>query len=150
MVQESQRLPESIREVMERMPQAFRSDSAAGVNAVIQFQFTGAEVGNWVVNIADGKCTVEEGQTENANVTLNSPSDVWLKIMRRELDGATALYEWPVHLYRRYGHPHGDGQLVWCPIKRGKSDYRQRMLEFSLGEGQRRHPERSRYRRLPP
>jgi len=91
MVQESQRLPESIREVMERMPQALRSDSAAGVNVVIQFQFTGAEVGNWVVNIADGKCTVEEGQTENANVTLNSPSEVWLKIMRRELDGATAF-----------------------------------------------------------
>ncbi|MCH7485172.1 MAG: SCP2 sterol-binding domain-containing protein, partial [Chloroflexi bacterium] len=39
----------------------------------------------------DGKCTIEEGETDDATVTINSPSDVWLKITRRELDGATAF-----------------------------------------------------------
>lgn len=91
MVQEAQRLPESIREVMGGMPQAFRPERAAGVNATIQFKFTGPEPGNWVVRVAEGKCNVEEGETESANVTINSPSDVWLKISRRELDGATAF-----------------------------------------------------------
>lgn len=84
-------LPNSIREVMEGMPEAFQPDKAAGVNAVIQFNFTGAEPGSWVVKIADGKCEVSEGTADNPTVTINSPSDVWLKISRRELDGATAF-----------------------------------------------------------
>jgi putative sterol carrier protein len=65
---QEQPLPNSIKEVMEGMPQAFQPDKAAGVNA-----------------------TLEEGETDGATVTINSPSDIWLKITRRELDGATAF-----------------------------------------------------------
>ena len=90
MVQEQQ-LPNSVKEVMEGMPTAFLSDRAAGVNATIQFNFTGAEPGNWTVKIGDGKCAVSQGTADSPTVTINSPSDVWLKITRRELDGATAF-----------------------------------------------------------
>jgi putative sterol carrier protein len=90
MVQEQQ-LPNSIKEVMDAMPGAFQPDKAAGANATIQFNFTGAEAGNYTVKVADGKCDVTEGQSDSPTVTINSPSDVWLKIMRRELDGATAF-----------------------------------------------------------
>lgn len=88
MVQEQ---PNSIREVMEGMPGAFQPDKAQGVNAVLQFNFTGDEPGNWVVKIADGKCEVSQGTTDNPTVTINAPSEVWLKISRGELDGATAF-----------------------------------------------------------
>jgi putative sterol carrier protein len=90
MVQDQQ-LPNSIKEVMDGMPQAFQPDKAAGANAVIQFNFTGAEPGNYTVKVADGQCDVTEGNADNPTVTINSPSDVWLKIIRRELDGATAF-----------------------------------------------------------
>src|SRR3989337_4232382 len=90
MVQEQQR-PNSIKEAMERTPDAFQPDKASGVTATIQYKFTGAEPGSWTVRVADGKCSVEEGETDSATVTINSPSDVWLKILRRELDGATAF-----------------------------------------------------------
>jgi len=90
MVQEQQ-LPNSVKEVMEGMPTAFQPDRAGGVNATIQFNFTGAETGNWTVKVADGKCEVSQGSADSATVTINSPSDVWLKISRRELDGATAF-----------------------------------------------------------
>ena len=90
MVQEQQ-LPNSIKEVMEGMPGAFQPDRAAGVNATIQFNFTGGEPGNWTVKVADGKCDVSQGTADSPTVTINSPSDVWLKISRRELDGATAF-----------------------------------------------------------
>jgi len=86
-----QPLPNSVKEVMDGMPGAFQADKAAGVNATIQFKFSGAEEGNYIVKVADGKCEVNEGETEGATVTINSPSDVWLKISRRELDGATAF-----------------------------------------------------------
>ena len=88
---QEQALPNSIKEVMEGMPGAFQADKAAGVNATIQFKFTGSEPGDWIVKIGDGTCSTEQGQTDNATVTINSPSDVWLKITRRELDGATAF-----------------------------------------------------------
>ncbi len=90
MVQEQQ-LPSSVKEVMEGMPGAFQPDRAAGVNATIQFNFTGGEPGNWTVKVADGKCDVSQGTADSPTVTINSPSDVWLKISRRELDGATAF-----------------------------------------------------------
>jgi putative sterol carrier protein len=86
-----QQLPNSIKEVMEGMPAAFQPDKAAGVDATIQFKFTGDEPGNWTVKIAGRKCTVEEGVTDSATVIINSPSDVILKIVGRELDGATAF-----------------------------------------------------------
>ena len=90
MVQEQQ-LPNSIKEVMQGMPGAFQPEKAAGVNATIQFNFTGAEAGNYTAKIADGKCEVTAGSADSPTVTINSPSDVWLKVMRRELDGATAF-----------------------------------------------------------
>ena len=88
---QEQPLPNTIKEVMDGMPGAFQPDKAAGVTATLQFKFTGAEEGNYIVKVAEGKCTVEEGETDSATVTINSPSDVWLKISRRELDGATAF-----------------------------------------------------------
>ena len=90
MVQE-QELPNTIREAMERTPEAFQPDKAAGVTATIQYKFSGDEAGNWICRVADGTCTLEEGETDDATVTINSASDIWLKILRRELDGATAF-----------------------------------------------------------
>ena len=87
----TQELPNTVKEIMEGMSQAFQPDKAAGANATIQFNFTGAEPGNWEVKVADGKCEVKEGTAASPTVTINSPSDVWLKITRRELDGATAF-----------------------------------------------------------
>ena len=87
----TQELPNSIKEVMDGMPGAFQADKAGGANATIQFNFTGAEPGNYTAKIADGKCDVTEGTSDAATVTINSPSEVWLKVMRRELDGATAF-----------------------------------------------------------
>jgi len=86
-----EQLPTSIKEIMDGMPGAFQADKAAGVDATIQFNFTGDEPGNYTVKVADGKCEVSEGTDDSATVAINSPSDVWLKITRRELDGATAF-----------------------------------------------------------
>ena len=88
---QEQELPTSVKQVMEGMPDAFQADKAAGVTATVQFKFTGDEPGNWIIKVADGKCTSEEGETDDATVTINSASDIWLKITRRELDGATAF-----------------------------------------------------------
>jgi putative sterol carrier protein len=90
-VTQEQQLPNSVKEIMDGMPTAFQPDKAAGANATIQFNFTGAEPGNYTVKVADGKCDVSQGTADSPTVTINAPSDVWLKIIRRELDGATAF-----------------------------------------------------------
>jgi putative sterol carrier protein len=84
-------LPSTLKEGFAQMPATFRPERAAGVSTVIQFKVTGAEAGNWQITVKDGKCTVAEGEAASPNVTINTPADVWLKIMRRELDGATAF-----------------------------------------------------------
>ena len=85
------RLPESFKEGILQMPSVFRPERAAGVNAVIQWKVTGPEAGNWITTVKDGTCTVTEGEALSPDVIINTPSDVWLKILRRELDGATAF-----------------------------------------------------------
>jgi len=87
----AQQQPSSIKEVMERMPGNFKAERAGNANALVQFNFTGDEPGSWTVKIGEGKCAVNEGATENPVVTINAPSEVWLKINRGELDGATAF-----------------------------------------------------------
>ena len=91
MSDKEQPLPETVEEVMERMPARFNSKDGGRVKATIQFKFTGDEPGEWVATIANGKCSTRRGTADNPNVTINSPSEVWLKITRRELDGATAF-----------------------------------------------------------
>ena len=86
-----QQVPDTFREAMLALPQAFKAERAAGATAVVQIVAGGAEPGNWVITINGGKCAVEEATAPSPSVTINTPSDVWLKIMRRELDGATAF-----------------------------------------------------------
>ena len=87
----TQQLPSSLKEAFTNMPQNFKAEKAAGVSAVIQFKVTGAEAGNWIMEVKEGKCTMAEGEAPSPNITINTPSDVWLKILRRELDGTTAF-----------------------------------------------------------
>ena len=48
----------TVSELMEKMPGAFIPEKAQGVDAVIQFKFTGAEAGEWNATIKEGKVDV--------------------------------------------------------------------------------------------
>jgi putative sterol carrier protein len=84
-------LPTTCKEGLLTMPANFKPDKAAGANAVIQFKVTGLEPGNYHLEVKEGKCTATEGEHASPTLTINTPSDVWLKIMRRELDATTAF-----------------------------------------------------------
>lgn len=81
----------SIEKLMNRMPKAFLPEVAEGVDAVIQFNFTGAEAGDWVVTIKDGVCTVEQGTTPNPTMTLAADSQDYKDIIMGKLDPMAAL-----------------------------------------------------------
>jgi len=62
----------TIPDLMSKMPGAFFAGRRCGTDAVIQFKFTGEEVGNWYATIKDGKCVVAQGDTPSPKMTLRA------------------------------------------------------------------------------
>ena len=83
----------TIETLMAKMPSAFIPEKAVGLDAVIQFKFTGAEPGEWYAVIKDGKVAVEKGTHETPKMTLTADSADYVKIFTGELDGMQAFMQ---------------------------------------------------------
>jgi putative sterol carrier protein len=91
-------MPLTVEQLMEKMPGAFIPEKAQGVDAVIQFKFTGAEPGDWVATIKDGKVDVSRGTTPAPKMTLTADSSDYVKIFTGELDGMQAFMNGKIKL----------------------------------------------------
>jgi len=80
-----------IRKLMADMPNAFKPEKAAGVDATIVYNLTGEDGSVWTSHIADGKCTVEEGEAENPTMTITMDADDYVDMMAGRLDGMQAF-----------------------------------------------------------
>ncbi len=82
---------ETCRELLAMMPAGFKKEAAPGLNAVYQFEINGQE--NFVAHlrISGGTCVLVDGPHEKPDVTVKSPSDVWLAISKGEMNGQTAF-----------------------------------------------------------
>jgi putative sterol carrier protein len=80
----------TIKDLMDRMPGAFIAERAEGVDAVIQFHF-GDEGGDWACTIRDQKCSVEEGVTEDPNLTLTAEPSDYIDLILGKLNPMTAI-----------------------------------------------------------
>jgi putative sterol carrier protein len=83
----------TISEFMARMGSAFIPEKAAGIDATIQFRLTGAQAADWVVTIADGKCTVEQGIAPAPKLTVRADSANLIKIFSGQMDGMQAFMQ---------------------------------------------------------
>src|SRR5690606_27295091 len=83
----------TVAQLMEKMPGAFIPEKAAGLDAVIQFKFTGAEAGDWYAVIKDGKVEVSKGEHASPKMTLTADSADYVKIFTGELDGMQAFMQ---------------------------------------------------------
>ena len=72
---------------------AFRPEKAVGVNAVIQYHLTGEDGGDFIVTIADGKCTVAEGVAENPKMTLTADAEDFKNVLLGNLNGMKAFMD---------------------------------------------------------
>jgi len=82
---------ETVRDLVSRLPQAFSSDAASNLRAVIQFDIADEEPGAYYLDIADGSCSAYEGTHPSPRMRIHAPADVWLKVCSGELDGAAAF-----------------------------------------------------------
>ncbi len=83
----------TVAQLMEKMPAAFMPEKAAGLDAVIQFKFTGAEAGEWYAVIKDGKVDVSKGEHASPKMTLTADSSDYVKIFTGEIDGMQAFMQ---------------------------------------------------------
>ena len=81
----------TVTELMSKMPKAFLPEKAPGLDAVIQFKFSGAEPGDWFATIKNDQCTVEQGGHPTPKMTLSADSADYVKIFTGELDGMQAF-----------------------------------------------------------
>ena len=91
-------MPLTVEQLMEKMPGAFLPEKAQGVDAVIQFNFTGAEAGEWNATIKEGKVNVARGPHPTPRMTLTADSSDYVKIFTGELDGMKAFMEGKIKL----------------------------------------------------
>ncbi|HEC35241.1 MAG TPA: hypothetical protein ENI39_01755, partial [Anaerolineae bacterium] len=84
---------DTMRDIVAGMALVFNPEAAGDLRAVVQFDVSGDEPGQYYLRIAEGKCTAFEGTHPEPTLTVHTPSEVWLRISRGELDGTTAMME---------------------------------------------------------
>jgi putative sterol carrier protein len=83
----------SIETVMNNTPKVFKPEMAEGVDAVVQFHFTGDEASDWVVTIKNGECGVQEGINAAPNMTMTVDSQDYLDIVSGKKNAMQAFMQ---------------------------------------------------------
>jgi hypothetical protein len=108
--------PETVETAILGMTMMFDAKAAGDARATIQFRVSGDDGGSFWLRVADGTCEGFEGQAPSADLTINTPGEVWLRIARGELDGPQALLD-------RHYSIEGDSSILlrfgdWFPSRR--------------------------------
>ncbi len=83
--------PKNVLQAIEGMTLSINPDEAKDLNVTIQFHVSDEGSDDYYLSIADGKCDFSVGEVTDPTLTINTPADVWLKIARKEINGALAL-----------------------------------------------------------
>jgi len=84
---------QDIRLLLRGMALLFNAQAAPQLTASIQFDVTGEQPGHWFLAIDNATCTFNEGRHSSPTLTIKTPSEVWLAISNKELDGREALMQ---------------------------------------------------------
>lgn len=79
--------PDSLETFMMIMTSGFNPSGAAGVKATLQFDFSGEVQGSCSFRIENGWIEAKEGASENPDVVIESPFDIWMDIVTGKADG---------------------------------------------------------------
>jgi len=82
---------QTVRELLESMPQGLDPAATAGLTATYQFEVSGRENFTAHLRIDNQKAAFQEGPADNPQVIIRTPAEIWLAIARGELDGSQAF-----------------------------------------------------------
>lgn len=84
-------MPTTIPESFVALRQAFVPERAAGVDKTIQFNFTGAEPGTWMLHVHGGTVDYAQGPATNPDATVTADSTSWLQVLAGTLSPVAAF-----------------------------------------------------------
>jgi putative sterol carrier protein len=84
-------MPSQVREVLRAMPSAFLPEKAGSAKALFQLNLTGDDGGQWVMEVADGRCLVREEAAPRPDVTLTIDANDFVALSKNELDAVRAF-----------------------------------------------------------
>ncbi len=81
----------TISEISQMMTDGFVAEKAAGTNAIIQFDLSGDNGGQFWVHINDGSIETGKGVHDDPKMTLKADADDWVKVSKGELNAMQAF-----------------------------------------------------------
>ncbi len=84
-------IPDTAREIIEAMPNAFVPERAQGLKATYQLELTGEGGGDWVIEIADQQCQVREEVAAEPDATISLAAADYVALVKGELDAVGAF-----------------------------------------------------------
>ena len=85
--------PDSTRSFLAIMQMAFKPDAAGQTSARLQFNFSGQQTGACYLSIDKGQISGTMGTTDQADLTINAPFEIWMDIITRKADGQQMFME---------------------------------------------------------
>jgi putative sterol carrier protein len=77
---------DDVKEIFEKMPEAFRSEKAPNLEATIQIELTGEGGGQWVLKIGSGQISIDQGQADSPRLTLSMEASDYVALAQGEAD----------------------------------------------------------------
>ena len=75
---------DDVKEIFEKMPEAFLPEQASNLDVTIQINLNGEGGGQWMLKIADGQLSVEEGLADSPKLTLTMAASDYVALSRGE------------------------------------------------------------------
>jgi putative sterol carrier protein len=82
--------PTTVKEFFQLLPSRLDSDAAEDLDAVYQFDLSGAQGGQYILTIRDGACQIAEGIHAAPHIVLSMAGEDCIKIMKGQLNGPAA------------------------------------------------------------
>lgn len=81
----------SVKDHIAALARDYDSEAHPNINTTVQIVITDEEPASYYLRISDGRCDAYLGEHDAPTTTVSTTSDVWLAVMKGELDGTMAF-----------------------------------------------------------
>ena len=75
---------DDLQKIFNKMPEVFVPEKAAGVKATIQLELSGEGGGNWLLKIANGQISANQGQADSPDLSLSMAASDYIALTQGE------------------------------------------------------------------